>query len=39
MVVARKLEPVTDAIVDKSADFIDEKSKKFRTKRDAKKKD
>ena len=38
-VVARKLEPATDAMVDKTADFIVEKRNKFRTKRNAKKKD
>ena len=37
MVVARKLEPVTDAIVDKTANFITEKRNKFRTKKNAKK--
>lgn len=39
MVVARKLEPITDAIVDKSTDFVVEKYKKFRDKKNAKKKD
>jgi len=39
MVVARKLEPATDAIVDKTADFLVEKRNQFRSKRDAKKKD
>ena len=39
MVVARKLEPATDAIVDKTADFLVEKRDQFRSKRNAKKKD
>jgi hypothetical protein len=37
MVIGRKLEPVTDAIVDKTADFLVEKRNKFRTKKNAKK--
>jgi hypothetical protein len=39
MVVSRKLEPVTDKIVDSSADFIVEKWTKFRAKKNDKKKD
>jgi hypothetical protein len=39
MVVARKLEPATDAIVDKTADFIVEKRNKFRSRKNNNKKD
>ena len=39
MVVARKLEPATDAIVDKTADFIVEKRNKFRSRKNNDKKD
>lgn len=38
MVVSRKLEPVTDKIVDSTADFIVEKRIKFQAKKNAKKK-